>query len=119
MRKRTKQVTFRISQKAKAVLDDKLQQTGLDFSSFMRLMCETIPVRTFPHMNYRKYVLAIHAVSDQINEQFQIYNKTKSVFPDRILNAVNELDALVNQCREEIKMTLETDQTGGKHNESF
>ena len=46
MRKRTKQVTFRLGQKTKSVLDMKLKQTGLDFSNFMRLMCETIPVKT-------------------------------------------------------------------------
>ena len=108
MRKRTKQVTFRLGQKTKSVLDMKLKQTGLDFSNFMRLMCETIPVKTFPRMDYRKYVVSMRTVGNRINEQILLYHKTKTVFPDRILSAVNELDALVNTCREEIKTMLET-----------
>ena len=107
MRKRTKQVTFRLGKKTKSILDKKLKQTGLDFSNFMRLMCETIPVKTFPRMDYRKYVLSIRTVGNRINEQILIYHKTKTVFPDRILCAVNELDALINECREEIKTMLE------------
>lgn len=107
MRKRTKQVTFRLGKKTKSILDKKLKQTGLDFSNFMRLLCETIPVKTFPRMDYRKYVLSIRTVGNRINEQILIYHKTKTVFPDRILCAVNELDALINECREEIKTMLE------------
>ena len=108
MRKRTKQVMFRLGKMTKSILDKKLKQTGLDFSNFMRLLCETIPVKTFPRMDYRKYVLSIRNVGNRINEEILLYHKTKTVFPDRILCAVNELDTLVNECREEIKTMLET-----------
>lgn len=106
MRKRNRQVTFYIDKKDQETLEKLQKKTGMNFSEYMRYICEAIPVKQFPKNDYSDYAKRLREIGYAYNGMLAEYHTNRIPFPERYKAYADQANDLVNEIRAAITANL-------------